>query len=104
MNESLSTAGEDLKAEVLESVAAEQRYSIHSQDSTARVWINIDPDTIPFASADIEFLTERLRDEFRTSYDPPPNVPSQILSQTPLAELMRGSLQNNDLVTFKGGR
>jgi hypothetical protein len=95
---------EDLRAEVLQSVAEETRYEVISKPHTAVATVNIDPSAIPFDGCDKDRLVAAVAEHFGADYEPPKGVPPEAVRGASYEALMRASRANADWVRFRGGR
>jgi hypothetical protein len=94
---------EELRAEVLQSVEEDERQAPQSVPHSAMVSLNIAPEAIPFESSDKGQLVEVIRSQFRSRYEPPP-IPNELGANITVDALMKTQRDNDQLVTFVGGR
>lgn len=94
---------EELRAEVLQSVAEDKLHAPTSQPHSALVNMNIRHEAIPFASSNKQQLVTDLRQQFGSRYDPP-QLPGDAGTAIPIEALMKINRDNEQLITFSGGR
>jgi hypothetical protein len=94
---------DDLRAEVLQSVAEDRLHAPSSKPYSALVSINIFPEAVPFESCRKQQLVESLGAQFGSRYDPP-KLPNDAGINIPIEALMRITRENDQLITFSGGR